>query len=317
MNKNILLIINPKSGKKKKENVYLRTAEILSVDNKVTVVYTEARGHAVELAKNAKDYDRVVCMGGDGTLSEVCNGVLMLPKEERPQVGYIPSGSTNDFAQGIGLPKNIKHSARIAAGETVAPIDIGQFKADGENAKYFTYVASFGSFTKISYSTNQEFKNKFGHFAYIFEGIKSINDFENFKPFKLRVETNDTVLEQEYIFGALTNSTSLAGLVKMDKRNVKVNDGYFELLLIRKPQNFWDLTGTVKNIINKKYKYDKIIFAHTAELKLTSEIPLDFTLDGEYAGAITHTEISVMNNAVDFVRPEQIRKKPFPNKKKP
>lgn len=317
MDKNILLIINPKSGKKKNESVYSRAEEILSLNNNVTVVYTKSRGHATELAKNSKGYDRVVCMGGDGTLSEVCNGVLMLPQNERPQVGYIPSGSTNDFAKGIGLPKSIAKSSKIAASELVSPIDIGAFNADNGSVRYFTYVASFGAFTKISYATAQDFKNKLGHFAYIFEGIKSIGDFENFKPFKLKVETNDTVLEQEYIFGALTNSTSLAGLVKMDKRNVKVNDGYFELLLIRKPQNFLDLTGTVTSIINKKYKYDKIIFAHTANLKLTSEIPLDFTLDGEYAGAVTHTEISVIHNAVDFVRPEQIRKKPFPKKKKP
>lgn len=317
MKKNVLLIINPKSGKKKKKEVFSLAENIISSDNNVTTVYTNARGHATELAKDCKGYDSVICMGGDGTLSELCNGLLSIPREERPKVGYIPAGSTNDFARGIGLPKKIKKSAKLASNGNDYPIDIGAFKAEGEEEKYFTYVASFGAFTKISYSTNQDIKNKLGHFAYIFEGIKSIGNFENFKPFKLRVETNDTVLEQEYIFGALTNSTSLAGLVKLDKRNVKVNDGMFELLLIRKPKNFWALTGTVTNIISKKYRYDRIIFAHTDKLTLTSEVPLDFTLDGEYAGATKHTEINVLHNALDFIRPEEVRKKPFPKKKVP
>ncbi len=317
MDKNVLLIINPRSGKTKKQDIFLKAEKIIGEKANVTTVYTTSRGHATELAMNCKGYDSVICMGGDGTLSEVCNGIMRLPKESRPKVGYIPAGSTNDFARGIGLPKKIKKSSKLAADGNAFSIDIGSFKADEESEKFFTYVASFGAFTKISYSTNQDIKNKLGHFAYIFEGIKSITDFDNFKPFKLRVETNDTVLEQEYIFGAITNSTSLAGLVKLDKRNVTVNDGMFELLLIRKPKNFFALTGTLTDIIRKKYKYDRIIFTHTDKLILTSELPLDFTLDGEYAGAITHTEINVLPCAIDFIRPEEVRKKLSPKKKTP
>jgi YegS/Rv2252/BmrU family lipid kinase len=313
---NILLIINPRSGKNKKEIIFEKAKQIISdAGHDLTTVYTERQGHATEIAKDCTSFDRIICMGGDGTLSEVCNGLLTIPKEERPRLGYIPAGSTNDFAKGIGLPKKITKSAKIASSDLHSEIDLGSFKADDSEEKFFTYVASFGAFTKISYSTNQNIKNKLGHFAYIFEGIKSISDLENFKPFKLRVETNDTVLEQEYIFGAITNSTSLAGLVKLDKRNVHVNDGLFELLLIRKPKNFWQLTGTVGNIISKKYRYDRIIFTHTDKLILTSEVPLDFTLDGEYAGAVKHTEINVIPNALDFIRPDEVRKKPFPKKK--
>lgn len=318
MKKDVLLIINPRSGKNKRNDIYSEVESIISAENhSVTTVYTSSRGHATEIALTGKNYNSVICMGGDGTLSEVCNGLLTLPENERPRLGYIPAGSTNDFAKGIGLPTSIKKSARLAASDKCSPIDIGAFKSDGQEQRYFTYVASFGAFTKISYSTDQDIKNKLGHFAYIFEGIKSIGDMQNFKPFKLRIETNDTLLEQEYIFGAITNSTSLGGLVKLDKKNVHVNDGMFELLLIRKPSNFLDLTGTITDIISKKYRYDRIIFTHTDKVSLTSEIPLDFTLDGEFAGAIKQVDISVLHNAVNFIRPEEVRKKPFPRKKTP
>ena len=157
----------------------------------------------------------------------------------------------------------------------------------------------------------------FGHMAYIFEGIMSVTDLNNYKPFRLRIETADSIIEQEYIFGAVTNSSSLGGLVKLDKNNVHVNDGLFELILIRKPKNFMALTETVGQLVNHKYRPDRIVFSHTESVRLTSASPLDWTLDGEYAGSTCKAEINVIMSALDFVRREEVRKKPFLRKKAP
>lgn len=318
MNEKTLLIINPKSGKLKRKKVFESVcATVGEKASNLDIVYTEYKGHATEIAKNAGQYKKVICMGGDGTLNEVCNGLLSVAKEVRPPIGYIPAGSTNDFARGIGLPKSIKKASKLTVSDEHSPIDIGSFKDSQSNTRFFTYVASFGLFTKISYSTNQDIKNKFGHFAYIFEGIRSISELQKIKPFKLRIETDDTVLEQEYIFGAITNSTSLGGLVKLDKKNVHVNDGLFELLLIRKPKSFLALADTVRQIISKKYCFERIIFSHTSKLKLTSDCPLDWTLDGEFAGSTETAEINVLPSELNFIRPDEVRTKTLILKKQP
>jgi len=318
MSKKLLFIINPRSGKNKNKNIFSSIEHILSEhDYEVDTIFTASRGNATELAEKSIGYDRVVCMGGDGTLNEVCNGLMRITSAERPTLGYVPAGSTNDFAVGIGLPKSLNKVAKIAASENLNPIDIGLFTDDQGNQRYFSYVASFGMFTNLSYSTNQDIKNRFGHMAYIFEGIKSIADMQNFRPFRLRVQTAESIIEQDYIFGAITNSTSLGGLMKLDKKHVHVNDGLFELLLIRKPTNFLALTDTVTQLLNHKYKFERIIFTHTDNVTLTSEVPLDWTLDGEYAGSTTVANISVQTLALNFARQTHVRKKPFMRKKLP
>ncbi len=316
MERSLLLIINPRSGKTKRKEMFSVIENVLREAGWHTdTVYTEHRGHATEIAEKAGDYDRIVCVGGDGTLSEVYNGVMKL--EKRPEVGYIPAGSTNDFAKGIGLPASYKKSTVLASSDKVYPIDVGCFMADGNEPKYFSYVASFGMFTSISYSTAQDVKNKFGHMAYIFQGIKSIGDLESYKPFRLRVETEETILEQEYIFGAISNSTSLGGVVKLDKKHVHVDDGVFELILIRKPKNFIDISDTLGQIMKKRYRADRIVFTHTDKVKLSSLSPLEWTLDGEYAGKVSSVEIEVKGGAIAFVRPDGVRRKPFLRKKRP
>lgn len=308
----MMFIINPRSGKNKKQTLFENVESIIrSEDYDVTTFYTEYRGHAAKLAQNSEKYDRVVCMGGDGTLNEVCNGLMLIPKNIRPSIGYIPAGSTNDFAIGLGLPRSISKSAKLACTQELNPIDIGVFKNNSNQTQYFSYVASFGAFTNISYSTAQNAKNKFGHLAYIFEGIKTINELLEFRPFYLKIQTEDMILEQEYIFGAVTNSTSLGGLVKLDKKHVRVNDGLFELLLVRKPKNIFELTETATQLINHKYNFERIVFSHINNVSFSSDQPLDWTLDGEYAGTTEFANISVSNLALDFARKELIRKKPL------
>ncbi len=303
MNKKLLLIINPRSGKTKKAGAFDDIEKELAASGwQVDRAFTEYKAHAEELAGNAADYERIVCVGGDGTLNEVINGIMK--SDARPQLGYVPAGSTNDFASGIGLPRSIKHSASLAGSDSIAPIDIGSFLTD-RGKRYFSYVASFGLFTKVSYSTDQKIKNKFGHMAYIFEGIRSVTELHGFKPFRMRIETEDSMIEQEYIFGAVTNSTSLGGLVKLDRQNVRVNDGVFEILLIRKPQNLIDLTDTVGQLLNHKYRADRIIFSHADHVVLSTDKPIEWTLDGEYAGCVSRAEIKVHPSVIDFVRKKE------------
>lgn len=315
---NILVIINPRAGKKKNNAFFEKINRYFSENVSNAVVrYTNYSGHATRLAENAYNYDRVICVGGDGTLNEVCNGLMSFPGENRPALGYIPCGSTNDFAKGIGLPSGLSGCLKLALSDDLNPIDIGLFKADDIYSRHFTYVASFGLFTDISYNTSQSIKNKFGHMAYIFEGIKNLSEFQKYRPFKLKIKTEDSFIEEEYIFGAISNSTSIGGLVKLDKKHVKVNDGLFELMLIKKPKNFLELTDTVTRLYNKKYSFEKIVFRHCSHLTLQSEIPVNWTLDGEYAGRFASVEIEVIENAIDTVRPAEIRTKPLFVKKLP
>lgn len=277
-------------------------------------MYTEYRGHATELAMNAEGYDRVVCMGGDGTFNETVNGALK--NLSKPEIGYIPAGSTNDFAIGLGLSKNIFRNAKFSSNQSAFPTDMGYFSGDNAPPRHFSYVASFGAFTEISYSTDQNKKNTFGHMAYIFEGIRTITDLNKFQPFKMRVELPDgDAFESEFIFGAITNSTSLGGLVKLDKKNVHVSDGVFELLLIKKPKNLAALTQTLTELLNNKFRMDTIFFGHVESVRFISQEPLKWTLDGEYAGELTTADIAVQKGAINLVRPTAIRTKPFFPKK--
>ena len=313
--KRMLLIINPRSGIKKNPQLFDSVQRIIN-DNEweLETVYTEYRGHATELARDAVGYDRVVCMGGDGTFNETVNGVLLNP--HKPEIGYIPAGSTNDFANGLGLSKNILKNAKFSSNQSAFPTDMGCFSGDSVEARYFSYVASFGMFTEISYSTAQDKKNTFGHMAYIFEGIRTIADLNKFKPFKMRVELpGGDAFESEFIFGAITNSTSLGGLVKLDKKNVHVSDGLFELLLIKKPKNIAALTQTLSELLNNRFRMDTLFFGHVENIRFISEEPLKWTLDGEFAGELTTTDISVQKGAINLVRPTAIRTKPFLPKK--
>lgn len=314
MERRLLLIINSHSGKRKRFSVFKKIEKRLSdCGYTVDTVFTKYCGHATELAESADGYERIVCVGGDGTLSEVCNGILRTERSVR--LGYIPTGSTNDFARGIGLPKSIKKSTYLAASEDIHPIDAGAFKNENGEERFFSYVASFGLFTKISYSTAQRFKNRLGHLAYVFEGLRSLSDLLSFKPFKLKLDADGELLEDEFLFGAITNSTSIGGLVKLDRRSVTVNDGELELLLIKKPESIIALTDTVGQLINKKYNNSKIIFRHIKSLSLLSEEPIEWTLDGEYAGSTLRAEIEVRKDALSFIRRESVRKTPVSRKK--
>lgn len=314
--KKMYLIVNPKSGMKKSKRVFESVQKVIKENEwELKTVYTERRGHATELAQQAVGYDRIVCMGGDGTFNETVNGFLSNP--DHTELGYIPSGSTNDFASGLGLPKSIARNAVFASTQAAFPTDIGMFEGDGHAPRYFSYVASFGLFADVSYSTSQDYKNRFGHLAYIFGGLRTIADFNNFKPFKLRIEFPDgDAFESEFIFGAVSNSTSLGGVLKLDRKTVHVNDGVFEVLLIKKPKNFAALTQTITELVNNKFRNGNIFFGHVKSIKFISSTPLKWTLDGEFAGELMNVDVSVKHDAFNLVRPPLAKNPTVLNRKK-
>ncbi|MCQ2456560.1 MAG: YegS/Rv2252/BmrU family lipid kinase [Clostridia bacterium] len=263
----------------------------------VSVTVTSYAGHATEIAENLDEsYDIVACAGGDGTLNEVIAGVLRGGRNV--PIGYIPCGSTNDFASTIGLSKDLgKAALDIATGKEVG-FDIGRF-----GDRYFSYVASFGAFTKASYSAPQGMKNVLGHAAYILEGIK---DIPSIKSEHVKVEIDDgRVYENDYIFGAITNTTSVGGILTLDKTLVTLNDGKFEMLLVKKPKNIGDLTRCISALLSQKTDCDMFDFCELSKAKITTAGPLAWSLDGEKADSDIDVTIENLHTAVRVILPEK------------
>ncbi len=260
--------------------------------NRVTVHVTSCRGDATEVAaQESGRYEMVVVCGGDGTLNEVINGLMRV--EHRPPIGYVPTGTTNDFASSLGLSKKPKQAvANILRGQP-HPHDVGWF-----GGAYFSYIASLGAFTRVSYTTPQKLKNTFGHMAYLLEGAKDIGGL---KPFQLRAEWADGSCEGEFLFGSVSNSTSVAGLFRLSPHDVQLDDGQFEVLLIRNPHNPVELQRIVTGLVQQKYDERYVTFFHTDRLHVLTDLPLPWTLDGECGGE--HRDIWIENrkHAIEIV----------------
>ncbi len=286
LNKTILFIMNPAAGQKRAAKYLADILTLFSNEGFETIAYmTRAKGDATEIAaENAHRADIVVCSGGDGTLNEVITG--MLQSGTKKPIGYIPSGSTNDFANSLGLSKNILQAAKMAVCGTPKTLDAGKF-----GDKYFSYVASFGAFTKASYSTSQSVKNALGHLAYILEGIK---DIPNIKPIHARFEADDKVFEGDYIFCAVSNSTSVGGIFNLSKDDVSLNDGMLEVMLVKSPKNPNELSRIIFAFTNKTYaSCDLIDFVSAKKINVVTDIEVPWTIDGEYGD--TQTEITIEN----------------------
>ena len=294
--KRLLLIVNPNSGKGKIKNELLKVVETFSAEGYSVEVYpTKARGDATEMVAhiNEKDYDLLVVCGGDGTLNEVITG-LMSADIDIP-IGYIPSGTLNEWSTGLGISKNIKQAAKDIITGKLTSLDIGMF-----DDRYFSYTASFGAFTEASYSAPQDVKNVLGQAAYVFEGVKSLG---NIKPIHLKFVADDREIEGDFLFGAISNSMSVGGIVKFDSNEVALNDGYFEVLLIRNPDNILKLQPMIDGIIRKELNREGMEFFKTKEITVYSENTVSWTLDGEYAAGKDIIKISNIHNAVRFMVP--------------
>ena len=279
----LLFIVNPRAGRSKSRSPLFDAISVFSEAGYLTSLHkTTAPGDAsVTAAREGEEYDLIVAAGGDGTLNEVITGLMRL--EKRPPLGYLPQGSTNDFAASLQISGNPVTAARAIVRNVPRMLDIGQW-----NERYFVYVASFGAFVKSSYSAPQAAKNALGHFAYILEGMKDLNTL---RPYQVRLTADGEVLDGEYLFGAVCNSTSIGGLMKLDPERVVLDDGKFEMLLIPNPKTAQDLQNLVLALLDQHYDREGLVFRHVSSIHLETEQDLPWSLDGEYAPSAAKVNI--------------------------
>lgn len=297
----LLLIVNPCSGKAKMKTDLLSVVQILSDKGfEVTVYPTKERGDATVKAASLKqdEYDRIVVAGGDGTLNEVLSGLMSSGVISK--LGYIPAGTLNEWSSSLKIPRSRLSAAKATASNKVIDLDIGKF---GE--KYFSYTASFGAFTDASYSTPQNIKNVLGQAAYYLEGVKSL---ANIKPVHLKFKCEEIETEGDYLFGAVSNSLSVGGVVKFKENLVKLNDGLFEVCLIRKPANIIELQSIIDGILHQDLTRDGIEFFHTKEITVSGGYGLAWTLDGEFCEGNDVTVIKNIPSALHLIVPEAKQK---------
>lgn len=290
--KRILLVVNPAAGKMQSRKKLYNIADPFCIAGyEVTIRPTTCRGDATKIAKErGADFDLLVCCGGDGTLNETVTGLLQIDEDKRPELGYIPTGSTNDFAATLGIPGEINNAVRAIMQNHTRTVDVGTF-----NGRLFTYVAAFGAFSDASYSAPQPLKNKLGHSAYLLEGAKSI---KNIRPIHMKIEAGDFCEEGDYIYGSISNTSSIGGLLKLNPDQFKLNDGEFELLLVKKPDSIADFAKTLKNVLSQNLSDPNVVFLKASEFKLTSDEVIPFALDGEYERGAKEVEIKNHHNAL-------------------
>lgn len=293
MLKKMLLIVNPVAGKKRLKPMLMDVVQIFARGGfATTVMVTGRRGEAMEFTAYAKEYDGIVCAGGDGTLNEVITG--MMENGVTIPLAYIPCGSTNDFANSMGISADVKKAAESIANGLPLPLDIGKF-----GNRYFSYIASFGAFTATSYSTAQDVKNLFGHAAYVFEGIK---DLQSIKPYHMKLCAGDKCYEGDYVFGAIANTKSFGGVVRLKDELVSLNDGFFEVLLIKMPKTIADLNVIINSLSTSNFDNKRFEFFKASDLTVTTDEPLAWSLDGEYMRTEETVRIQNLHGAINFVK---------------
>ena len=296
MDKKLLFIVNPRAGKRKSREPLFDAVSIYSeAGYLVSVRVTSHPGEATELAEDlGEEFDLVVCHGGDGTLNETVNGVMRIPKEKRPAVSYLPGGSTNDFAASLNISSSPAEAAKSAMRLQPRELDVGKF---GE--RNFVYVASFGAFTKTTYTVPQDIKNVFGHFAYMLDGVKNL---DTLCPYRMKITADGEVFDGEYLFGAISNSTSIAGLMKLSDAEVLFNDGLFELLLVPVPRTSAAMQALILALVNKDYyNSEGLIFRHVKHVTAETAEDIPWTLDGEYDPGAPFVEIGIEENGLTMM----------------
>ena len=296
--KKLLFVINPYAGMRRAAKMM---PEILAVFNRadydVRVYVTAEAGDAIQAVKEiATEMDLVVCSGGDGTFNETITGLMQA--DLQIPVGYIPSGSTNDFAASLQIPSDPVEAARqIVEGEPNF-YDLGRF-----GDRYFSYVASFGAFTKASYSTPQSVKNLLGHMAYLLEGMQELSQIRKHH-LKLTLDGNE-VLEDDYIFGAICNSTSVGGIMTLDPNQVDLKDGKFEVLLVRAPKNWQEISECLLALQKQQYNSAMMTFRSASQITVEAEPDMPWTLDGEKEEGHEIVEIHNLQQAIQIIQKKE------------
>lgn len=292
--KKAMLVVNPCAGRKIPN---LDVAYIVLTMQKngylIKVFYTQKQGDATTFVKDyGSSYDTIICCGGDGTFHEVINGVLMLDTDI--PIGYIPTGTTNDFARSIGISNEIREAVQTIIKDESESYDIGCF-----NNEYFTYVASFGAFSAVPYLTPQRSKNLLGYFAYILEALKNL---KGISPLKIKLKIGDEILEDEFVFGAIVNSLSIGGILKFKRNSVDFNDGKFEVILIKKPKNALGVYNIIKGLRNGNYNDENIIFSTAKNIQAELESRANWNLDGEYVETGKTVAIKILQRKVRIIK---------------
>ena len=292
--KKLLFVMNPYAGMRK-ANRHL--ADILGIFNRagyeVTTYMTAGPGDAVEFVRErAGQMDIVACCGGDGTFNEVMTGVLLSGADV--PLGYIPAGSTNDFATSLKLPSNVLQAAQMIVSGKPRRYDVGKF-----GDRYFSYVASFGAFTKASYSTPQNIKNILGHTAYVLEGIQELSQLQNVH---VRMEIDGELVEGDYLFGAISNSTSVGGILTLDPKQVDMGDGKFELMLVRAPKDLAELRECVLAVTSQKYDCASLTFRAAQRVRVFTQPQVAWTLDGEKEPGHEMVDVVNLHHAIQLIQ---------------
>ena len=244
-----------------------------------------------EIIKQLEDtYDLIVCSGGDGTLNELVSGMLDARRNE--VIGYIPSGSANDFGRSLGITTDVEKALKITVDGVPTDIDVGCF-----NQNYFVYVAAFGTLAQVSYSTPQKLKNSFGYLAYILQGIKA---FSELKSYELKLEYDNGYVEGSFFVGMITNSFSVGGFKNPACSLTSLNDGIFEVLLVRMPKSVMELQSIITALLNENVESEYLVFLQTTKISVTSE-PIEWTFDGEEGGQFKEGDISIIPKAIKVI----------------
>lgn len=293
--KKLLLIYNPHAGKARIKNNLLSIIDIFTkAGYEVTARPTQKQGDAIQLTKEcASRFERIVCSGGDGTLDEVVTG--MMQSDVKVPIGYIPAGSTNDFARSLNIPKEMTKAAEVAVYGDEFLCDVGTFNNDT-----FVYIAAFGLFTDVSYETNQQMKNTLGHMAYVLEGMKRLSAI---KSYCMKVIADGNEYAGDFLYGMITNSKSVGGFNNITGKNVEFNDGQFEITLIKRPKNPIEFTKIMEALVAGKIDNEHIYSFKASDIVIETEETVAWTLDGEFGG--NHGKVMIKNRqaAVTFMVP--------------
>ena len=294
MSKKLMLILNPAAGNGNGVLSIGPAMEVLYKGGYIpTVFYTSGVGEATKLVlEHAKEYDCVTCVGGDGTLSETVAGLAQM--DSPPPLGYIPQGTANDVAASLRLPKNpIQAAKTIVRGKQVKQ-DVGKFNEND----YFTYIAAFGAFTEVSYETPREYKQTLGHLAYVLQGMSQLPKLSYYPTV---VEYDGGVISADLIFGGVSNTKSVGGIVKLKKTEVELNDGLFEVLLIRNPANVIELNKIASNILSGNFSGNNITMLQSKRVKFNFDRPVKWTRDGEAGGAHQEVVLENLHSAINIL----------------
>ncbi len=294
--KNLLFVVNPKAGRTVIKSDLINIIEIFSNAGYAVEVYPTKGQEQTEqyVYENAERFDLVVCAGGDGTLDNTVGGIMMLERKikKRIHMGYIPCGSTNDYARSLKISLDPVQAAKDIVEGDICHVDVGKL----ENT-FFIYVAAFGAFTEISYSTPQNLKNALGHAAYVMEAGKSVL---NMKSYNMKVLFDDDEVEGNFVYGQITNSLSIGGFKNFGSKNMSFSDGKFETVLIKTPENPLELQRIINSLLMDDLSDEMIVFRKSSRVVIKSKEEVPWTVDGEYGGSFKTTRVSNIRKAVSM-----------------